>query len=694
MKKHYFIISAILCLSLGIKAQTTRELMSKPDFAVAISHYNFFDGYYNRSLAYTGDTVLCSDTLLVFSWAVNPQIKELFRVDSSKVYYVLPANCSSYLLFDFNLSVGDTFDATNVGGGWLRVLETGTRPMLNGTQRRYLKLQPLGSTSGFYHEWVEGMGYLSYGLLPAFFDFEGNSTFVCASDSSGLLLTGSIYTSDLCDSLSCLAPSAVFEVSTNGPTATFQNLSQNADNYLWDFGDGATSTEAHPQHTYTSEGCYRVTLSTGSHCLSQRAVKSQTFPVCTTIPWMNVPLPDSSVQSTASIFFVNGQTGWAAQSGSLYKTTNGGDNWSKVTLPLGSNGSPALAYKVHMLNPDTGVLRCAMTNGLEQYRLLYTTDGGDSWTPHLSNESTHTDVAITNTLMASASLYDTLFVSADRGQTWNKLPYAIPGLIGLYQIINLFPVGDAIGALGYVETFQPDLVRLPLFFKTTPDGQAWEINSTIDGFEGVISDADFTDDQNGWGIGYGSRVLHTTNGGVTWDLVPTPSSGFLYNIDFADDQNGWITGSQETLLRTDDGGTTWTFDNCGLNTSYLSLSAIDSTTAFLSGYKRLMKYQGTSILPCVPSFTNETTLPISDWKVVPNPAAEYVEFIPGSSSFLPEPGDLVRVYNQLGNLCAEQNLTGVRAFVDVHSLPDGYYVAHLVRQYRTLGVKGFVVNHR
>lgn len=694
MKKHYFIISTILCLSLGIKAQTTRELMSTPDFAVAISHYNFFDGYYNRSLAYTGDTILCADTLLVFSWAANPQTKAMFRVDSSKVYYVEPANCSSYLLFDFNLSMGDTFDATNVGGGRLRVLETGTRPMLNGTQRRYLKLQPLGSTSGFYHEWVEGLGYLSYGLLPAFFDFEGNSTFVCASDSSGLLLTGSIYTPDLCDSLSCLTPSALFEASTNGPTATFQNLSQNADNYLWDFGDGATSTEAHPQHTYTSEGCYRVTLWTNSHCLSQRAVKSRTIPVCITIPWMNVPLPDSSAQGPADIFFVNGQIGWAAESGSLYKTTDGGNNWSKVTLPLGSNGSPALAYKVHMLNQDTGVLRCTMTNGLEQYRLLYTTDGGDSWAPHLSNESTHTDVTITNTLMASASLYDTLFVSADRGQTWNKLPYAIPGLISLYHIVNVFPVGDAIGAIGFAEVFQPTYNRLSLFFKTTPDGQAWEINSIIDGFSGIIFDADFPDEQNGWIVGYEGKVLHTTNGGFSWDIVPVPSSAYLSEVDFTDVQNGWITGFQETLLHTTDGGTTWEFDNCGLSNSFSYLSAVDSNTAFLSGTKRLIKYQGSNILPCIFSSATETAQPISDWKVVPNPAAEYVEFIPGPSSFLPEPGDLVRVYNQLGNLCAEQNLTGSSAFVDVRSLPDGYYVAHLVRQHRTLGVKGFVVHHR
>ncbi|MFN6946672.1 MAG: gliding motility-associated C-terminal domain-containing protein, partial [Cytophagaceae bacterium] len=42
----------------------------------------------------------------------------------------------------------------------------------------------------------------------------------------------------------------------------FQNRSliQNATEFLWDFGDGTTSTEASPTHTYTSSGTYRVKL--------------------------------------------------------------------------------------------------------------------------------------------------------------------------------------------------------------------------------------------------------------------------------------------------------------------------------------------------------------------------------------------------------------------------------------------------
>jgi gliding motility-associated-like protein len=38
------------------------------------------------------------------------------------------------------------------------------------------------------------------------------------------------------------------------------NRSRNATEYLWDFGDGVTSTEAEPQHKYTKEGTFTVSL--------------------------------------------------------------------------------------------------------------------------------------------------------------------------------------------------------------------------------------------------------------------------------------------------------------------------------------------------------------------------------------------------------------------------------------------------
>ena len=50
----------------------------------------------------------------------------------------------------------------------------------------------------------------------------------------------------------------------HNPT-TFQNNTQNGTSYLWDFGDGNTSTITDPSHIYESEGSYSVSLIAYNH---------------------------------------------------------------------------------------------------------------------------------------------------------------------------------------------------------------------------------------------------------------------------------------------------------------------------------------------------------------------------------------------------------------------------------------------
>jgi gliding motility-associated-like protein len=40
----------------------------------------------------------------------------------------------------------------------------------------------------------------------------------------------------------------------------FENISTGADNYVWDLGDGTTTTAATPSHTYTEPGVYDISL--------------------------------------------------------------------------------------------------------------------------------------------------------------------------------------------------------------------------------------------------------------------------------------------------------------------------------------------------------------------------------------------------------------------------------------------------
>lgn len=64
-----------------------------------------------------------------------------------------------------------------------------------------------------------------------------------------------------------IQPNTLFTTSTdadNSLTIIFRSYSTDAVSYLWDFGDGNTSTEENPDYTYATGGLYTVTLTTVS----------------------------------------------------------------------------------------------------------------------------------------------------------------------------------------------------------------------------------------------------------------------------------------------------------------------------------------------------------------------------------------------------------------------------------------------
>ena len=56
------------------------------------------------------------------------------------------------------------------------------------------------------------------------------------------------------------APKARFDAAIDGMTVTFTNMSKDAETFAWEFGDGQTSTEKDPVHTYAEAGTYTVKL--------------------------------------------------------------------------------------------------------------------------------------------------------------------------------------------------------------------------------------------------------------------------------------------------------------------------------------------------------------------------------------------------------------------------------------------------
>ena len=83
-------------------------------------------------------------------------------------------------------------------------------------------------------------------------------------------------------------------------TVSFTNTSQNATSYLWNFGNGVTSVQTNPVHTYTSPGTYTVTLYAFRGNCQNIKVMSQVFTVSSPAPAFTVSQSSNCIPFTAS----------------------------------------------------------------------------------------------------------------------------------------------------------------------------------------------------------------------------------------------------------------------------------------------------------------------------------------------------------------------------------------------------------
>ena len=88
---------------------------------------------------------------------------------------------------------------------------------------------------------------------------------------------------------------------TSSPTISFINNSINAQEFLWDFGDGTTSSEINPIHTYEEAGVFTVSLRSVASICSDEQVSVFNI-VETFIP--NVFTPNTEVDDINSFFEV------------------------------------------------------------------------------------------------------------------------------------------------------------------------------------------------------------------------------------------------------------------------------------------------------------------------------------------------------------------------------------------------------
>lgn len=281
-------------------------------------------------------------------------------------------------------------------------------------------------------------------------------------------------------------------------------------------------------------------------------------------------------------YFASPTTAWVISNfadlsvGSLYRTTNGGANWTKYDVPFNGGSIQFLDDNVGYVFQITGA---AMN---KQSVVLYkTTDGGATWIKNYDNDPTVPGSSNTLPLgghksgitFSAATTgwiggdiptdgYFYFYKTTDSGVTWSRLQLAIPAGYESAYISTTAPkfFGANDGVLPVWMTI--GIGMRDLFLYVTHDGgNTWTPSPA---FARSAEHTEIISMSNTISWDWANIFHVTNNGGNSWTTV-TPDVTFgngFRELDFVSATNGWarlqLDDGQTALYRTTDGGSHWT----------------------------------------------------------------------------------------------------------------------------------------
>lgn len=263
------------------------------------------------------------------------------------------------------------------------------------------------------------------------------------------------------------------------------------------------------------------------------------------------------------LHFSDAKHGWSVGNmGTIQRSNNGGMTWDSLATGIHEGISSA-----HFIDSLRGW-------GLSGHHLFRTTDGGDHWNKKEMNASevlnkVHFADSTEGWVVGQSA---TLMHSNDGGDTWYA-QYSPATFEHLNDIHFTDPLTGWIAGEG-------------ILLRTKNGGSTWEDVTTnnMGNMEGVY----FLDASHGWIVGDGGDILHTHDGGSSWDLQYAGHSvGNLLDVHFADTSNGWAVGIDE-ILHTDNGGDDWSIQKDSLPSTIKSVHFLDASTGYAASVRGIL----------------------------------------------------------------------------------------------------------
>lgn len=330
--------------------------------------------------------------------------------------------------------------------------------------------------------------------------------------------------------------------------------------YEWDFGDGNTSTDVTPTHTYADAGFYTVTLTvTDDENCQQTLTKTNYANVWLVFPSTNVS-PTGVTQNITGASF-NGaysgciaiQSGNGTGGGGYVCITSDGTNWT----PAGTIATGSDLTSIYLSSGGTGYI--TGTNGLI---CVY---NGSTWTQF--NTGT------------TAPFYNCWFGSNNYG--WSV---GGNGTICVYNGTGWTPTSTGVtntfyGVWGYgTNTWAVGSGGIICVY----GGTSWGIQSS--GATAQLNGVYFVNDLVGYVCGNGGTILGTTNGGNTWNTLQAEGSlAWNLNAVWAIDADNIIAvGDNGVVCISTDGGANWDLLSIGTTVDLLDVT-VENCTGYCTG---------------------------------------------------------------------------------------------------------------
>ncbi|MBA3680779.1 MAG: T9SS type A sorting domain-containing protein, partial [Bacteroidetes bacterium] len=232
--------------------------------------------------------------------------------------------------------------------------------------------------------------------------------------------------------------------------------------------------------------------------------------------------------------------------GAIHRTTNGGVTWQNMTAAGMYTNAASFCNIVTFVTPQIGITMGDPNGTGNEYEIWRTTDGGNNWTKipgaNIPNPSSANEFGLTGvyTKLGSSNIWfgtneGRIFRSTDAGLTWN-VSTLDPNSVGINEIAFTTPNN------GYCWLF--DASQSLATYKTTDGGVNWTLIPALDPDLGLnnMGAIPGTSYLASCGAGASNNIIsYSTDGGVTW--TDWGSVGIQYlTVDFANNTTGWAGG--------------------------------------------------------------------------------------------------------------------------------------------------------